>query len=132
MFLNASFVHIMVMVRWNQLREKKEINVEIGQRIKFAREAATLTQDELAELVGLDSKNVSAIERGVSGISISTLKKISSVLSISSDFLLFGSDSSLNDLSIMTERLKHLSPRQFKITLQIMNAVIKSFTTSEE
>ena len=35
------------------LQERKEINVEIGQRIKEAREKAGLTQERFSELIGL-------------------------------------------------------------------------------
>lgn len=71
------------------MKEKKDINVEIGNRIKKAREMAGLTQDRFAELIGMGTKNISAIERGAVGVSLSSIKKICLVLSISSDDLLF-------------------------------------------
>ena len=33
------------------MREKKEINVEIGERVKLSREQAKLTQEQLAERI---------------------------------------------------------------------------------
>ena len=72
------------------MQERKEINIEIGQRIKEAREKAGLTQKRFSELIGLGPKSVSALERGTVGISLTTLKKICLVLSISSDQILFG------------------------------------------
>lgn len=71
------------------MKEKKDINIEIGNRIKKAREAAGLTQDRFAELIGMGTKNVSAIERGAVGVSLSSLQKICQVLSISGDDILF-------------------------------------------
>ena len=46
------------------MKEKKPINVEIGQNVKQIRESAGLTQESFAELIGLGEKHVSAIERG--------------------------------------------------------------------
>ena len=40
----------------------------VGQRIKDAREAKNLTQEELAALVNLSSTHVSVIERGLNKV----------------------------------------------------------------
>ena len=52
----------------------------VGQRIKAAREAKNLTQEELAALVNLSTTHVSVIERG--------LKVIANALDVSADALL--------------------------------------------
>ena len=69
------------------MREKKDLNIEIGRRVKLARENAGLTQERFAELVDLGPKNISAIERGAAGVSVASVKKICEVLSISADSL---------------------------------------------
>ena len=89
------------------MKEKKAINVQIGNEIRKARELAGLTQEQFGEIMQLGTKNVSDIERGVVGISISTLKRICERLPVSSDTLLFGSDS-LNDTSYLTENLREI------------------------
>ena len=91
------------------MRDKKEINIQIGNKIKAARERAGLTQQEFGELVSLGTKNISDIERGVVGITVSTLKRICEKLSISSDFILFG-DNEKNDVTYLSEKLKRLTP----------------------
>ena len=58
------------------MNNKKEINLQIGNEIRIARERAGLTQQQFGELVSLGTKNVSAIERGISGITVSTLKSV--------------------------------------------------------
>ena len=58
------------------MREKKEINIQIGNAIREARERAGLTQEQFGELVSLGTKNVSDVERGVAGITVSTLKRL--------------------------------------------------------
>ena len=71
------------------MKSKKELNIQVGMEIQKARRHAGLTQAQLGEMVGLDTKNVSDIERGVTGIKLSTLKRICEKLNISSDSLLF-------------------------------------------
>jgi len=87
------------------MREKKELNVRIGNQIRMARETAKLTQDRFAELVSLATKNVSDIERGVVGISVGTLIRICETLSISSDSILF-EERIENDAHNISRRLR--------------------------
>ena len=108
------------------MRDKKEINIQIGNKIKTARERAGLTQQEFGELVSLGTKNVSDIERGVAGITVSTLKRICEKLSISSDLILFG-DNEKNDVAYLSEKLKRLTPEQFKIIETLLNQIFKMF-----
>ena len=82
----------------------------IGRRIKQARQAKRYTQAELAEIIDMSSKNVSQLERGMTGVSVISLIKICKALEISADYILFGiedkmSDSTVNKLfSILSER----------------------------
>jgi len=113
------------------VREKKEINVKIGNQIRIAREAAGLTQERFAELVSLATKNVSDIERGVVGISVGTLMRICETLSISSDSILFG-ESRGNDAQSISDRLSHLPPEQFAIALDIINKLFEAFASADK
>ena len=107
------------------VREKKEINVRIGNQIRIAREAAGLTQDRFAELVSLATKNVSDIERGVVGVSIGSLIRICQTLSISSDSILFGEEIE-NDVHGISDRLSKLPSEQFEIAVDIMNKLFEA------
>ena len=72
------------------MRSKKQINIEIGERIKKAREKKNLTQEMLAEVIDVSTQYISDLERGVVGASLSTIKAICVALEITSDSLLFG------------------------------------------
>lgn len=63
---------------------------EIGNRIKNRRLELKLTQEQLAELIGVTDTYVGAIERATSKFSIETFVKISQALKLNSDYLLFG------------------------------------------
>ena len=108
------------------MRERKEINIFVGDRIRMAREGAGLTQEEFGELVLIGPKNVSDIERGMAGISVSTLKRICEKMSISSDRLLFG-DREFNELDYLAERLGRLPRWQFAAVESFLNQIFCLF-----
>lgn len=106
--------------------EKKEINIEIGTRIRHQRERAGLTQEKFAELIGLETKTISSVERGVVGISLTTMQTICKTLSISSDELLFEVTQD-NNVENLTNRLKRLTPKQFQIVEAVVMKVLEAF-----
>ena len=108
------------------MRERKEINIFVGDRIRMAREGAGLTQEEFGELVLIGPKNVSDIERGMAGISVSTLKRICEKMSISSDRLLFG-DREFNEIDYLAERLGRLPRWQFAAVESFLNQIFCLF-----
>lgn len=108
------------------MREKKDINIQIGNAIRVARERAGLTQEQFGEMVSLGTKNVSDIERGVAGITVSTLKRICEKLSISSDSILFG-DMGRNDIQLLTDRLERLSPEQYAAVEAFLNHIFELY-----
>lgn len=129
MLLSTPPLHKLMVKGGADVREKKELNVRIGNQIRIARESAGLTQDRFAELVSLATKNVSDIERGVVGISIGTLIRICETLSISSDSILFEEGTGNNAHSI-SERLSNLPPEQFEIACNIINKLFEAFASS--
>lgn len=72
------------------MQQKKELNIQMGSRIRKARLQTGLTQEAFAELLNLGPKHISAMERGTVGLSMETLQNICQVLHVSADTLLFG------------------------------------------
>lgn len=62
----------------------------IGQRIRKARKERQLTQEELAEKVGVGNQHISDIERGLTGMSIGTLIDICTALDADTNYILLG------------------------------------------
>lgn len=106
---------------------KKEINTQIGERIKQARRKVKCTQEKLAEEINVSVQYISDLERGKVGASVSTLIKICGALNTSSDFLLFGSRKECetaaieNMLSPLNERQLKIVEDSIKITLKALN-----------
>lgn len=64
--------------------------VKSGERIKKLRKSANMTQENLAEAVGISVEMIGKIERGVSGTTIDTMGQIAEELSSSVDYIAFG------------------------------------------
>ena len=129
MFWSTSTLHKLMVRGGVDMKEKRTIDVQVGKQIKKAREAAGYTQDKFAEIIQMGTKNVSAVERGLVGVSVSTIKRICQTLSISSDMLIMDEADNLDveKLNILIERLKHLSPQQLELALDINNKLFEVF-----
>ena len=113
------------------MREKKEINAEVGRRVRQAREAAGLTQERFAELIGVSPQNISCVERGLAGVSLTVLRRICEILHVSSDALLWGRSAG-NDAEILARRLEQLPPEQFRVVQNVINSVLELTVLPEE
>jgi len=109
------------------MEDRKELNVLVGANIKRERENAGFTQDQFSELLGIGPKSLSSIERGVVGVSLTTLLKICDILHISANVLLY-EQTQKNDVDSIALRLKMLSAEQFEIASDIIINLIKAFS----
>ena len=110
------------------MRVKKEINIQIGEQIKSAREQAKLTQEQLAERVEVSPQYVSDLERGVVGISIPTLKRVCTTLGVSSDQILFGT-ATKNRAAAINDLCKSLTEEQFVILSEVVGKFVEAIGT---
>ena len=108
------------------MKERKEINIQIGERIQKAREASKYTQEKLAEKVGVSTQYISDLGRGIVGTSIPTLIKICNTLCTSSDYILMGKSES-RDISSVENRLQNLSQEEIEIVEKGINLMIEAF-----
>lgn len=103
-------------------RQKKEINVEIGARVRELRDAQKLSREELAALAGYSANFIQEVERGRSGLSSESLRALSVALKTSADQLLFGTQT--EDFSYILERLKAVPPEKREHILRIIEEAI--------
>ena len=106
---------------------RKDLNLVVGANIKREREKAGFTQDQCSELLGIGSKSLSSIERGVVGVSLTTLLKICDALHISANALLY-EQAQKNDANSIALQLQRLSPEQFQIASDVITSLIKAFS----
>lgn len=106
------------------MREKKEINIQIGEQVRIAREQARLTQEGLAERIEVSPQYISDLERGVVGIALPTLKKLCRSLGVASDQILFGKKNQERG-AILSNACSMLSEEQFSILLEMINCFVR-------
>ena len=112
------------------MTEKKEKNVQIGMRVKQAREMAGLTQERLAELLDVTAQYISGVERGAVGLSVPILLQICSVLLVSSDFILLG-EMNVADTSSITTRLSRLPAEHIRNVEEIINRYMEGIAITK-
>jgi transcriptional regulator with XRE-family HTH domain len=70
--------------------------MEAGKRIRYQRELLKISREKLAEYLDVSPKFISDIELGIKGMSVKTLVKLSNVLKLSVDYILFGENRKTN------------------------------------
>lgn len=102
--------------------------VLLGQRIRAARLAAGLSQEQLAEIVGLTSQHISHTEVASTKISLPALIKIANALNTSVDRLLSDSihDSKAYLMDDVQTVFSDCNPDEVYVMLEAANAVKKS------
>lgn len=93
--------------------EKSNINKHIGNICQQYRLKNNLTQNQVAELTGLEPRHISQIERGLSKGSIDTLLKLCNAYKITPDIVLYDllDDEIKNSISIYNENFKKLNKK---------------------
>lgn len=112
------------------MSSKKDLNVLVGANIKREREKAGYTQDQFSELLSMEPKSLSSVERGVVGVSLTTLLKICEILHISPNVLLLEQSQKNNTDSIVSQ-LERLSPEQFGIVSDVITDLLKAFSLNQ-
>ena len=96
---------------------------ERGHRLRDRRRQLRLTQEEVAELAGVNSQLVSTAETGKKALRPENIIKLCSVLEISTDYLLYG-DVTRADLGPLGEKLLALSPEHYRLLEDIVDAYL--------
>lgn len=84
--------------------------LEVGQRIASLRRSYGYTQERLAEMADISVQFLIQIEHGKKTMKIATLRRLSAALSVSTDYIVNGSDQSPESeeinaiLSTLTEK----------------------------
>lgn len=112
------------------MAEKKPENIQIGLRVKQAREAAGLTQERLSELMDVTAQYLSGVERGAVGLSVPVLIRLCSVLLVPSDFILMG-DTEYSDVTSITARLSRLPSEHIHNAEEILNRYIEGIAIAQ-
>ncbi len=111
-------------------KEKKEINIIVGNNIRFYREKYNFTRERLSELIDVSPHFLYDVECGTVGVSISTFKKICDVLGISADSLLWSDKKA--DVSSISKRLEHVDKKYVDIIDKLIQTQLEIIAISKK
>ena len=102
--------------------------VEIGARLREARNKVGFTQEQLAEKVNVGTTYISDIERGAKFPSLSLFVKIVDALDASADYILCGEIAAGKNCVYddITKKLEGLTPKQRLAASQLVDTYIKT------
>ena len=102
---------------------KDSISKHIGQMCQQYRIKNNLTQNQVAEITGLEPRHISQIERGLSKGSIDTLLKLCNAYKITPDIILYDllDEDLKKDVSIYAENFKKLNQKDKKSILHFID-----------
>ncbi|MGP0584392.1 helix-turn-helix domain-containing protein [Paenibacillus timonensis] len=111
-----------------------ELRNFLGNRIRAIRNAKGLTQQNLADLSGLDYRYIGAIERGERNFSIDTLEKVLVALKIPISELAYSDIEQSEKESVRREAIDHfiastegLTEEQIEILQRVNQEVLRAF-----
>ena len=93
--------------------------MNLGERIKRSRQALEITQQELAQAIGLTAQHISAIEQNKRVPSLNIIARIGQQLGASIDFLVSGKEGIITDTipAIKADRTLTLKEKKALIAL---------------
>lgn len=95
---------------------------EMGQRIMVRRKALQLTQEELAERLGVSTQMISNLELGKKAIRPENLARVCEILQVSADFILTGMDARTK-VNEVAEKLLQLTDGQLLMVSDMIDYI---------
>ncbi len=100
----------------------------IGSRIKQARLAKNMTQEDLADKIDISVAFLSRVERGNSHVNLKRLNQLCDLLDVSEGYLLNGASSSSENYldKEFTDLIKSVSPEKQKLIYNVAKAIAET------
>lgn len=96
---------------------------ETGKRILMLRKEQGLTRERLAELADISVQFLADIEKGKKNMTVTTLRKISSALLVTTDFIVNGYDGKVSENELIN-MCKSLSPSKQLQAIRLLRVFI--------
>lgn len=108
--------------------------LEIGRRVQALRRDKHITQAELATILGTHPQSISQVERGIRGLTVHQVIRLSQALGVSPNDLLLGKSRNAHqtsppfDIRLMRrlQRIKELPPAQRRIALGVLESLLET------
>lgn len=99
--------------------------MSLGERIKERRQALKITQQELAQSVGMTPQHISAVEQDKWAPSLNLLPKLAEELGVTTDYLLSGRESIVTDTVPAIKADKRLPVKAKKLLIGLVKELRK-------
>lgn len=104
-------------------RGNPELAKAMGIRMTVRRKELGLTQEEVADHAGIAHQQYNKAENGKTCLSSDSLRRISAALQISTDYLLFGSDSIMRHQNTLI-LLEQMDDSQLSLAQRLLKCLI--------
>lgn len=101
-----------------------QVLIQIGKRIALRRKELNITQEQLAETIGLSLQSISCIELGKKGIRPENLINLCIALDSTSDYFLFGKRSK-SQMNSLVQKISTLNNEDYLLLESIVNRLNK-------
>lgn len=101
-----------------------QVLIQIGKRIALRRKELNITQEQLAETIGLSLQSISCIELGKKGIRPENLINLCIALDSTSDYFLFGKRSEFQ-MNSLVQKISTLNNEDYLLLESIVNRLNK-------
>ena len=103
----------------------------IGKRISYIRKERGYTQEKLAELANISIQFLSDIENNKKSMTVKTLRQIADSLNISTDYIIYGRETAIENTSIDI-MLNSLSNKNKKKAEKLLSIFIDAIIDTSE
>lgn len=103
------------------------LSQQIGKRIRQARLNRGITQEKMAEILDLSVTHYQNIEYGKYNVGYEHLHKICELFNLTTDYILFGKESSEMDFDVYFEKLS--SDKRLELLIKIFSRIYKDRTS---
>ncbi len=105
---------------------KKDLQLEIGERVRQARTSRGLTREALSEILGISPLFLGYIECGQRGMSLTTLKNLCNTLNVSADYILSGIKKTENTKELLIDAVNELEAEYIPLAIEQINNLKKT------
>jgi len=105
------------------------LTMSLPARLIALRKERSLTQQQMAEAIGIHVNSVKKYESGQAQPSLDVLKKIALALNVSTDFLLFEEHERgpSDDLALQFEAVSQLPEEEQRVVMEVLESLITKY-----
>lgn len=106
----------------------KQINIEMGMRIRSKRKAMGFTSEQLADLLGISNQFLCDVELGKKSLSYTNMRKLCEILCGSTDYIILGKEGN-GEREKIDEVLDNIDPDFLPMIESFLYSIVNIIST---